>query len=473
MTVNSCFTHKSRRQHLKFETAVNKSSEIITMDAVIVLSVDVSRSDGVCAPNEFKASCMNRSDSSISMSSNSMMTDTDSITSSTSSSSRESSVSAQTTSSSFTTARQCLDHKFGCRSDIRHNIELYLHSLNRVQARQERLECLEAVTGGEMEIIQQIADWEEQMLRLEATASLNSSSSLPLPLLNRRNANARLETAVSRIHAAAEIADIPTIVQEMMDPIRGGLFAKVQELGVQSLLTLALSSEENKLHVVNCSGITATVAAMLNHTGSATLQRQGAALLLNLPFFFTKKYGVDNGNEDSDFNHHHHDRSLARLCDVSLAISEKVSTTTTTTTSCLDLRCVQVLVQQGALHCIRTATEENLFQVVIDLSGDESDNYVRALAQEQIPALCQLLMDFYGYRYINNGNGVMTTTTTTTTTASSSVRPRQSPRASRHEEQYQKVGKELSFIRRGLASLVDDPSIAPDTLASCLQNKKL
>jgi hypothetical protein len=435
------------------------------MDAVVVLSVDESRSDGV--PNVFK---MERSDSYMSSTSMMTMMTDHSRTSSTSSGSRESVVVSAQATSSLTTARQCLDQRFGCRSVIRHKVEVYLHSMNRLRAREDRLECLQSATGGEMEIIQQIGDWEEQMLRLEATAAQSSLNNSALSLSNRRNAEA---TAISRIHAAAEIGDIPTIVREMD---QGGSFAKVQELGVQSLLKLTLSSQENKLHVVNCSGITATVAAMLNHTESATLQRQGAALLLNLPFFFTKqKYSVDNDDEDTDsvFNSSDNniiDKIITSMCDDSSMISGIVSTTTTTTTttSCLDLRCVQLLVQQGALHCIRTATEDNLFQVVIDLSGDESDNYVRALAKEQIPALCQLLMNFYGYRYTNNGNGVMATTTTTT--ASRSV-PRQSPRGSRYE-QNQKVGKELSFIRRSLASLVDDPSIAPDTLASCLQNKR-
>ena len=447
------------------------------MDAVVVLSVDVSRSDGA-PPNEYfkRSRCMSRSNSSnSSMSLNSMMSDSSfySTTSRESVAVSASAFAAQAQATlSLTTARQCLDQAFGCRSTSRHKIEMYLHSLNRLQAQEDRLESLQNATGGEMEIIQQIANWEEQMLRLEATSALKSSSSLSLS--NRRNANARLETAVSNIHAAAEIADIPTIVQEMMDPIKGGLFAKVQELGVHTLLKLILSSQENKLHVINCAGITATVAAMLNHTESATLQRQGAALLLNLPFFFTKEYSEDIDDEmDIVFNHHNSnalDQIINQMCDDdSSMIKEKVLTTTTTTTSYLDLRCVQLLVQQGALHCIQTATEENLFKVVIDLSGDESENYVRALAKDQIPALCQLLTNFYGYRYINNGNGVMTTTTRS---AASQQVSRQSARGSSHEEQNQKVGKELSFIRRSLASLVDDPSIAPDTLASCLQNKR-
>jgi hypothetical protein len=507
---------KAIRHHLKFQTAVIKTNQPseLTMD-VVVLSVDVSRSDG--APNEHKTNHMNRSNSW-----NSTMTESTSSTH-TSSSSGES-VSAEATSS-LLTARHCLDQRFGCRSASRHKVEMYLHSLHRLRAQEDRLECLQEATGGEIEIVQQIADWEEQMLRLEAATQLLSRSSWSIS--NRRNANARLKTAVSRIHAAAQIADIPTIVQEMMDPKQGGLFSVVQELGIRSLLALTLSSQENKLHVMNCSGVAATVAAMRNHTASATLQRQGAALLLNLPFFFHKKYSADNDNNDEDTDSvcskhnrttNNYDRSITRLCDDSSMIKGKASpptrtstststitttttrtptststitttttttscldlryydisitrlcddssmikgkaspptrtsTVTTTTTSCLDLRCVRLLCQQDALRCIRTATEENLFQVVMDLSGDESDNYVRALAKEQIPALCQVLMDLYGTR--------------TTTTASSSV-PRQK---SRHE-QNQKVGKELSFIRRSLASLVDDPSIAPDTLASCLENK--
>jgi hypothetical protein len=417
---------------------------------VVVLSVDVKVNDG--ATKENKTSLMNRSDSWNSTLS-SEMTDSKS-------SSRNPGENALSPTSPLLIARHCLNKTFGCRSASRHKIELYLHSLNRLDAQEERLECIQAVTGGEIEIIHQIAEWEEQILRLEASSLSRSSMSS----INRKNTNARLEAAVSRIHVAAENADIPTIVQEMMDPIQGGLFPFVQELGIRSLLALTLSNQENKLHVVNCSGVAAVVAAMRKHTGSATLQRQGAALLLNLPFFFNKMYSEKENNPD---------RSPARLCDNCSTICGNVSTSTlsstTTTTSCLDLRVVQLLAHQGALHSIRTATEENLFQVVIDLSGDESDNYVQVLAQEQIPALCQLFMDLYKCRYTKyNCHGIMPTMTPTAR-GSSLLRP--SPKEV--YEQNKKLGQSFSFIRRSLASLVDDPSIAPDTLISCLQNKRL
>jgi hypothetical protein len=421
---------------------------------VVVLSVDVSRSDG--AANERKSRRMNTSDGSKSKVKH--------IVSSSTSTSRES-----PPTSSLTTARYCLDQTLGCRSASRHKVEMYLHSLNRLQVQEERLEPLAAATGGEIEIVKQIADFEEQILRLEAPSPSSILSFRSLSFFSRRNS--RLETILGRIHAAAETADIPTIVQEMMDPIQGGLSTVVQEMGIQALLALTLSSQDNKLHVVNCSGISAVVAAMRNHTHDATLQRQGAALLLNLPFFFNKK-STDSDEDTSVFSSHHNNRTITSLRDDSLTIGGKKSTstrkTTTTTTSFLDLHVVQMLVQEGALHCVLVATEENLLQVVMDLAGDESDNYARVFAKAQIPALCQLLMDLYGYRFPTNDNGGTNGFVTTTTTAASSL-PRLGLRQ-RHG-QNKKVGQELSFIRRSLASLVDDPTIAPDTLVSFLQCK--
>jgi hypothetical protein len=392
-------------------------------------------------------------------------------------SSRSASTDTERRGNALMMTRQGLDLTLGCRTAGRHKVEMYLHSLHRLQVQEERLDSLVTVTGGEVNIVRQIADFEQQMLRLESFSMSLFSNSNSSGSGSRRNNNTNNTEILDRIRSAAETADIPSIVQEMMNPIQGVYWSAVQELGIRALLSLTgvgsqvdigSSHQANKLHVVNCSGIKAVVAAMRNHKHDAALQRQGAALLLNLPFF-TNVIGNTNAKTNAD-----HGSGSGSDINMSMNITRLCDDASSSTFSCLDLHVVQLLVQEGALHCILEATEENLLQVVMDPAGDESGNYVRSFAKLQIPALCQLLMDLYGYdQYKNNCDTSIHTESTIGSVGNNvGVVSRQQRQQQRHE-QNQKVGQALSFIRRSLASLTDDPSIAPDNLVSFLQNKRM
>jgi hypothetical protein len=320
----------------------------------------------------------------------------------------------------LTVSRICLDAQFGSRTVARHLVEDFLHSLGRLQAQEPRHFALAELTGGEIAIGRQIALFEEHLFRADSAKQERIPTSA--------------ET-VQSIQCAADSTgtDIPTLVEHMLNPMQA-FQLEVQQEAALALWNACVSDETNKLHIVHAGGIAALTLAMQNHPTVPKLQKLAAALLLNLAFFGTMPHRSQRS----------HQRCVPNV--------QRVSCDATNISTLLDLNMVQLLIDAGSLQCLLDAVKHNLFQVTVQQGDDDAADYVRTFACLQIPALCQCLMEWY-----HVGVGV----------ANGQVG------GARLEPAIQKkVGPAFSFVRRSLASLLDDPTIAPDTLDSFLRGKK-